>query len=942
MAASPERVITVFVSSTFVDMQAERDHLVKIVFPKLRRVCSGRGVIFGEVDLRWGITEQERAEGRILPICLQEIDRCRPYFIGLLGGRYGHVPPVIPEEILQRAPWLAACRQCSITELEIQHGVLRALAPSTQAYFYFRGAAGEAPPRPENEEAARKLERLKDEIRERHSRGLCRLREGFRSARELGTWVEEDFNTLIDSLFPPGVQEDPLERESSEHRRLAQAYCLGYVTRPVYFQRLDRRIEDSQGPLVICGPDGSGKTALLANWWLRREAGGVSSLLAHFASASGSAIEWPAMLRRLLSEFNRRFDLQVAIPDDHEQLRVAFANTLGMIPAEPRFAILLDGVDEMEEFGKPSDLNWLPRNVPNTIRLIVSTRPGRTHRILAERNWQEMSLEPLQPGERLKAVWRYLRTYRKRLSKDLRRKLALAEPCSNPLYLRAILDELRLHGQAATLRDQIDNYLSAGDGTRLFEKILERSERDYGSERPGLVQQAMSLLSASRNGLTEVELLELLAHGQEQRLPQVIWSEMRLGLAGALAERSGRFQLGHAFIREAVRRRYFENDEQRRAAHHRLAVYFEHTHLSRRAQQLPWQAMHAGDWELLKAALSDFALVEEVHSSDGPQRLVEYWVALRDATGCEPAQVYRNSWKQAQAEGTGLRGAASVLGNLGWADLAEEIVASEVGRLRRRPGELRRLASELMGYSQFFMARNDLVRATALVREAIAVWESLGEAREAARSRMDLAGLLVGPDPHQALRLLEAVLDEAVRSADLTLQAAALGNLANVWWRLGDLNRALNYCEKAVALCAVRGDVLAEAEHKDSLAALLRRQGKRERALEMLKDSEQVYRRLGTSGPLGRCLGQQALLLQDMALFSEALSKNLEAEAHLAGSGQKIWHATCVLASAFLCRTVSNRALGLEKANLALALLKECNAPAGMLAQARELASYCS
>jgi len=37
-----DRVIRVFISSTFRDMQAERELLVKQVFPELRRVCAER------------------------------------------------------------------------------------------------------------------------------------------------------------------------------------------------------------------------------------------------------------------------------------------------------------------------------------------------------------------------------------------------------------------------------------------------------------------------------------------------------------------------------------------------------------------------------------------------------------------------------------------------------------------------------------------------------------------------------------------------------------------------------------------------------------------------------------------------------------------------------------------------------------------------------------
>ena len=68
-------------------MQAERDYLINHIFPKVRRYCIERGVVFTEVDLRWGITEQEAENGRVIELCLNEIDRSHPFFIGLIGDR---------------------------------------------------------------------------------------------------------------------------------------------------------------------------------------------------------------------------------------------------------------------------------------------------------------------------------------------------------------------------------------------------------------------------------------------------------------------------------------------------------------------------------------------------------------------------------------------------------------------------------------------------------------------------------------------------------------------------------------------------------------------------------------------------------------------------------------------------------------------------------------
>jgi Domain of unknown function (DUF4062) len=178
-----DRQIRVFISSTFRDMQAERDYLVKFIFPELRKLCESRGITWGEVDLRWGVTDEQKAEGKVLPICLEEIKRCRPYFIGLLGERYGWIPESISDDLLDREPWLREQLRGrkSVTELEIIHGVLREETMHGHAYFYFRDpryvervpAEQRKDFTPENVECTEKLRRLKDEIQESESSGTC-------------------------------------------------------------------------------------------------------------------------------------------------------------------------------------------------------------------------------------------------------------------------------------------------------------------------------------------------------------------------------------------------------------------------------------------------------------------------------------------------------------------------------------------------------------------------------------------------------------------------------------------------------------------------------------------------------------------------------------------------------------------------------------------------
>ena len=80
------RQIRIFISSTFQDMHNERDYLITKVFPRLRVEAAKRDVTVVPLDLRWGITEEESKNGKVLEICLEEIDNSHPFFIGLLRG----------------------------------------------------------------------------------------------------------------------------------------------------------------------------------------------------------------------------------------------------------------------------------------------------------------------------------------------------------------------------------------------------------------------------------------------------------------------------------------------------------------------------------------------------------------------------------------------------------------------------------------------------------------------------------------------------------------------------------------------------------------------------------------------------------------------------------------------------------------------------------------
>jgi hypothetical protein len=113
------KTVRVFISSTFRDMHAERDHLVRFVFPRLREELLKRRIHLVDVDLRWGVTAEQDA----LEVCREIIDECRPRFICILGSRYG---------------WTPLGEEQSITDAEVRYAVLDRLDTKEYRYFYFR------------------------------------------------------------------------------------------------------------------------------------------------------------------------------------------------------------------------------------------------------------------------------------------------------------------------------------------------------------------------------------------------------------------------------------------------------------------------------------------------------------------------------------------------------------------------------------------------------------------------------------------------------------------------------------------------------------------------------------------------------------------------------------------------------------------------------------
>jgi len=317
------RSVRIFLSSTFRDYGEERDLLVRKVFPNLRAKLKDRFVELVDVDLRWGITVKQAERGEVLPICLAEIDRARPYFVGMLGDRYGWIPPIdaYAADLVERQPWLDSHRGGkSVTELEMLHGALNNPKMAGRALFYFRSSSYAKQKGgvylPESQEDHERQQQLKARIA-KHRFPVVRYPNPEAFAKRL----EKDLWKLLDKEFPASSVPDAFTREGLKHQAYATPRRRLYLGGQKYLTSLTQAIQKKETKILIEGASGSGKSALLANWLQSYRKDHPKHLIfEYYLGASTDSADPAILVRRLIETIKRTTASEEEIPGDPQKL----------------------------------------------------------------------------------------------------------------------------------------------------------------------------------------------------------------------------------------------------------------------------------------------------------------------------------------------------------------------------------------------------------------------------------------------------------------------------------------------------------------------------------------------------------------------------------------------------------------------------------------------
>jgi len=532
-------------------MQFERDMLQTIVMPELNDFARTYGESIHFVDLRWGVNtedlESEEGSRKVLSVCLDQIDNCKPYMIVLLGERYGWIPS---EELLksatERKQYNLNDLNKSVTALEIEYGALsESNISSHRCFFYFREALShedmnEQQKRiysPESEEHIKKLMTLKNKIKDKLGDKVRYYSVQFDAQKgkisgldALAAMICQDVKGLMENEFGKMKELTWQQREMIDSNLFIEDKCRYFSARQNLIDKYETTILlNSTKLLILRGEAGSGKSTIMCK--LAKQLESKSYKVFPFISGKSSK---SSTTRDLLMQLEFYLEEQLKITNHFEDTgkgkeatafvdwRNRFTKLINEFEktSATTLVILVDALDQLIQDEATQNFMWLPEKLPSNVKIAVSCLNSFKLPVILPYGSETIieQLGELNSDEKYEVINSILRNEGKELSKDVIYAISQKSQSHNPLYLSIILQRIIMldskdFGEIAERGDDItaiNEYIlylienSPPDVNGMCAAILNEAGQRVNKE---LINMAMYLLATSRQGLRESDIM---------------------------------------------------------------------------------------------------------------------------------------------------------------------------------------------------------------------------------------------------------------------------------------------------------------------------------------------------------------------------------------------------------------------------------------------------
>ncbi len=580
--------VAIFMSSTFNDMQSERDLIRERVTPEIAETLSvyGRSVEF--IDLRWGIdtasVDENVANRKILRTCFEEIKNADPFFVAFLGERYGWIPDyddVIAALENEGIPTDGDIAGKSVTELEIECAAL--LNPiMDKTVFYFRDDVDYGADREHADmfvsrgDERKKLNALKARLAKKYPDRVRTYKavwnadlKRIEGLDDLERRVIADVKNIIVKDASVVRALDPKEESVNVIDGMVSALSSSFSGREAERKSMLDFVRGDGRMLVLSGQSGSGKSALLAKAATECEAEDVV-VLPFFVGADERCGTAESMMKLTAFRAARLLCLDENVELSGEKLAQKFDFLLNRLALDKTVVLIVDAINQFAPTEYENKLKWLNLYAlsPRVKVIMSATSDYYGLPFLRALGAKIQNLDYFSESDVRAVSERYFTVNHKQASPKLISAIAQkdggASPCRQPIYLLSLLQQLNNLGRedfakikdrekaaGESAADAIVNYL-VDTVVAAPSELSDQLDRllDVACEKAGDVCRLfVNAIALSRRGVTE-RLMESVCRAHNADFDGATFSYFRRMFKTNLVRReNGAWDFSHALVK---------------------------------------------------------------------------------------------------------------------------------------------------------------------------------------------------------------------------------------------------------------------------------------------------------------------------------------------------------------------------------------------------------
>ncbi len=483
--------IRMFISSTFSDMTSERQHFNDIIVPKLRALCRDKGVSFFSVDLRWGVTEEDIENDRLVSLCLEEVDRCRPFFLGIIGNRYGSRMTQVSPALAEQYPWLADSLGASYTELEILYNLSKNDGHKN-SLFLFKNCT-----EPPSAEDTHSIAQLKEKILKTAKDEVAEYSE----ISEFEYIIVSRFSTWLDEIY--GDTDVHLERE----KLFSHSISLHFDCNEKEVKSISSCIRMTDSTLILHGNGPLGKTSLL-----NRVAAEFPARIVINCRADESNTEWHyvafSIVKKLMEhpdvtvydyswfeENSHLWDSGRILTDiEEEALNQNFVNLIKELHCRQETLLVINDIEYIHG-SRTKYLQWIPPVTGNKFRIVCSSNDADIINSAEIMGWQCLEMRQMEISSARHILESELKKYGKN-SKDVL-PLLDSDLAGYPGYLISAIDFLNCFGSFDTVGEISKKLSECSTFTEYYDLVFDYIKSTHGKEFFDLLLTVLAAVSIS-------------------------------------------------------------------------------------------------------------------------------------------------------------------------------------------------------------------------------------------------------------------------------------------------------------------------------------------------------------------------------------------------------------------------------------------------------------